>query len=157
MKKMIRTLGIGIFLSGAFVFVYGQNTDGAAGASTSPKPGYELVSKDELEELRGELKTAKDELAAVQLSLNQAQSEKTEDKAETKQEEKPGGNFLLTVENGANPVTISQDLKKAKIISNERDFINYLEDHDLSSKIQVGQYTITSGMTLSEIADVITK
>jgi hypothetical protein len=157
MKKMIRVLGIGIFLSGAFVFVYGQSSIGVAGTSTTPKPGYELVSKDEMEELRTELKTAKEELAALQLSLNKAQSKKPVDQATSKPEEKSSGKFLLTIENGANPVTISKDLKEAKIISNERDFINYLEDHKLSSKIQVGQYTITSGMTLSEIADVITK
>ncbi|MFC4411119.1 hypothetical protein ACFOZY_11885 [Chungangia koreensis] len=157
MKKMIRALGIGIFLSGAFVFVYGQNTNGASGTSSSSKPGYELVSKDELKELRAELKTAKEELAAVQLSLNQAQSEKSLEKTSSKKEETPAGNFLLIIEKGANPVTISQNLKKAKILSNERDFINYLEDHDLSSKIQVGQYTITPKMTLSEIAEAITK
>jgi len=156
MKKIIRTLGIGIFLSGAFVFVYGQNETSQADSSSKLKPGYELVSKKELEDLRSELKSAKDELSSLQLSLSKAESDQPDESSPTT--EKSGeGNFLLSIESGANPVTISQDLKNAGMISNERDFINYLEDHDLSSKIQVGQYTIQSGMTLSEIAKVITR
>lgn len=157
MKRMIRAIGIGIFLSGAFVFFYGQGERSEADTSAVLKPGYELVQKDELDKLRSELRKAKDELADLQLSLNNSSLEKPAEPAEQKSPEKEKGNFLLLIESGANPVTISRDLKEAGIISNERDFINYLEDHNLSAKIQVGQYTLTSGMTLSEIADVITK
>lgn len=157
MKKMIRALGIGIFLSGAFVFVYGQSEIGQAGSEPEQKPGYELVNKDELAQLRSELKTAKEELSSLQLSLTTARQEKEEQPTDVESEEDNKGNFLLSIESGANPVTISHDLKEAGIISNERDFVNYLEDHDLSSKIQVGQYTVNSAMTLSEIADVITR
>jgi len=154
MKGTIRALGIGIFLSGAFVFFFGHSSLGQEESSTI-KPGYELIKSEELEQMKSNLKTANEQLADLQLSLSNTP---TTPPAQTEEQPKEqDGKFLLSIESGANPSTISRDLKEAGIIANERDFINYLEDHKLSSSIQVGQYTVTTGMTLSEIADIITK
>lgn len=154
MKRTIRALGIGIFLSGAFVFFFGQSSLGQEESSTV-KPGYQLIKTEELEQMKSNLKTANEQLADLQLSLSNTPSTPTTPSVEEPKGQ--DGKFLLSIESGATPVTISRDLKEAGIIANERDFINYLEDHKLSSKIQVGQYTVTSGMTLSEIAEIITK
>lgn len=56
-----------------------------------------------------------------------------------------------------NSTEISQLLANEQIISDANDFDEYLEARDLQRSIQIGQYEVNNEMTLSEIAQLITK
>jgi|GEM_PF-690311 len=64
--------------------------------------------------------------------------------------------YRLTVSEGKYPRDIAKELEEAKIIPDDTDFTNYLEKRNLTRKIRVGTYTVTSQMTLEQISNMIT-
>jgi len=64
--------------------------------------------------------------------------------------------YRLTVSEGKYPRDIAKELEEAKIIPNDTDFTDHLEKRNLTRKIRVGTYTVTSQMTLEQISNMIT-
>ncbi|HZG73232.1 MAG TPA: endolytic transglycosylase MltG [Chondromyces sp.] len=65
--------------------------------------------------------------------------------------------FMLTITAGMSATEIGQTLEEAAIINSASQFSEYLTTNGYSTKVQVGQYKLSSSMTLKEIADTITK
>ncbi len=157
MSSMIRGLGIGLFTAGIlFTFISTSNSKDVR--NTAPN-GYELVKSEELKSLQAELSTSKEQLAQIQLDLEAISKEnKTDEQVEEVDE--PSSDQVKTVliiRSGMTSTDVSSILEQTNIIKNRKDFDQYLEDKSLSEGIQIGTYELTSTMTISEIANLITK
>ncbi len=62
----------------------------------------------------------------------------------------------FVVEKGLSTREIANNLEEEKIISSETIFIIYSQLHSAGNKIQAGEYTLNSNMTVAEIVDVLT-
>ncbi|MFJ5768612.1 endolytic transglycosylase MltG [Psychrobacillus sp. NPDC093180] len=153
-KATIRFLGIGLFLAGAAFQI-------------QLMVGEDDQAKDEItpqayKQAQTELKNVKNQLAQLQLDLENAQNEQSAPEMEKKVEtmDNPSHeatNTVLHIQSGMTSRDISTSLEEAGIIQNKQDFEDYLVAQDLSSKIQIGQYELTPTMTIKQIAEIITK
>lgn len=62
----------------------------------------------------------------------------------------------ITIKSGDVLADIAEQLADKKIIKNKQKFIDYLEDSDYSSKIQLGTFEVNSDMSMKEIAKTLT-
>ncbi|WP_315905810.1 endolytic transglycosylase MltG [Priestia koreensis] len=97
--------------------------------------GYKIVSKQE---------------------WTQPQSEQKPDKPVLSQPTPPS-NVTITVSAGTTSSDVANALQKQGVIKNTSDFIQYLTDHQLNQKIQIGTYKIKQGMSIVEISKIITQ
>jgi UPF0755 protein len=63
----------------------------------------------------------------------------------------------IIIEKGEGSTEVAKKLKKEKFISGEIYFLYYLWSENLSGKIFPGEYKLSTGMTIHEIAAIITK
>ncbi|GGA32115.1 endolytic transglycosylase MltG [Psychrobacillus lasiicapitis] len=153
-KAAIRFLGVGLFLAGAAFQIHlmvGEN-DQAKGD----------ITPQAYKQAQTELKNVKNQLAQLQLDLDNAQQEQTASETEKKVEtadtaSNEATNSVLHIQSGMTSRDISTSLEQAGIIQNKQDFEDYLIAQDLSSKIQIGQFELNSTMTIKQIAEIITK
>lgn len=153
-KATIRFLGIGLFLAGAAFQIQLMLGDNAPAKNEITPQAYEQAQK--------ELKSVKDQLAQLQLDLENAQKEQTTPKKEEMVESADNlpnavTNSVLHIQSGMTSSDISTSLEQAGIIQNKQDFEDYLSAHDLTGKIQIGQYELNATMTIKQIAEIITK
>lgn len=154
-KSAIRFLGIGLFLAGAAIqiqWILGE--DKQAKDDTITPQAYEQA--------QNELKSVKNQLAQLQLDLDNAQKERAtpekEDKIEpTEDTSNAPTTVVLHIQSGMTSKDISVSLEQTGIIQNKQDFEDYLTVQDLSGKIQIGQYELNSTMSIKQIAEIITK
>ena len=64
--------------------------------------------------------------------------------------------YVLTVTSRTSSKQVAMALESAGIISNYKEFDNYLCDNGYASNIQNGKFTITSDMSYKQIAETIT-
>lgn len=160
MKNQLRAFGIGIFLAGTFTFIY-QNFIDPSSSTPNVKAGYELIESKELEQMKSELSISKEELAQLQLNLDNIEKIKKQQTTQSTSKENndvpSDGKFLLVIQPGDDSYTIGKTLEEADVLSNAKDLVDYLEGKNLATRIQVGQFELHSTMSLSEIANEITK
>ncbi|WP_246096805.1 hypothetical protein [Psychrobacillus soli] len=153
-KAAIRSLGIGLFLAGAIF-----QTTQMLGKEETKTDG---VTQQSYDQAQHELKSVKDQLAQLQLDLENAQTVQTTTEIEEKIETAGNSstkavNIVLHIQSGMTSSDISSFLEQAGIIQNKQDFEDYLVAQDLSGHIQIGQYELNSTMTMKQIAETITK
>lgn len=74
------------------------------------------------------------------------------------QAEKPSAvSYTLTVESGMTPEKIAEVLENEGIFENGVVFLQYLKENHLIKRIQIGQYTFTPNMELTEIVEMLTE
>lgn len=64
--------------------------------------------------------------------------------------------YTLTVESGMAPSVISNKLAENNIIDDADKFTQYMENHDYTTKVQLGEFKFTSDMSHYEIAEELT-
>ncbi|KMY50801.1 endolytic transglycosylase MltG [Peribacillus loiseleuriae] len=75
-----------------------------------------------------------------------------------KQAEKPSSvSYTLIVKSGMTPEKIAEVLENEGIFENGVVFLQYLKENQLIKRIQIGQYTLTPDMELTEIVKMITE
>lgn len=75
-----------------------------------------------------------------------------------KQAVKPSAvSYTLTVESGMTPEKIAEVLENEGIFENGVVFLQYLKENQLIKRIQIGQYTFTPNMELTEIVKMLTE
>nr|WP_275580403.1 endolytic transglycosylase MltG [Metabacillus iocasae] len=62
----------------------------------------------------------------------------------------------IEITSGMTSMDISSKLVEAKIIKNSADFEQYLAKNQLTTKIQIGSYLLSSDMSHKEIAEILT-
>ncbi|WP_342598394.1 hypothetical protein MHB48_12570 [Psychrobacillus sp. FSL H8-0483] len=155
-RSAIRFFGIGLFLAGAAFQVHHMLNDKEI-TSTS------AISQQSYDEAQQELTQVKQQLAALQLDLQNAQKKQATTPVVQK-EEKPEKsaadgtrNMVLIIQSGMNSNDVGSLLEQSGVIQNRLDFEDYLQAQDLSSRLQIGEYELHSAMTIKQIAEIITK
>lgn len=153
-RSSIRSFGIGLFVAGAIVQVQ-SFTDKEEITSTH------MIEKEAYEQSQAELKNVKQQLAQLQIDLENAQNQSTNQSSEkpVQEEAEQSGakqSFLL-IQSGMTPKEIGEILQRTGIIQNKLDFEDYIVTQKLAGNIQIGEYELNSSMTIKEIAEKITK
>ena len=70
---------------------------------------------------------------------------------------KTGETVTFVISSGASTQAIADNLMDEGLIKNSNDFVNYLVNAHLDTKIVAGTFKIPEGSSISEIADILTK
>lgn len=65
--------------------------------------------------------------------------------------------YKLVIKKGMSSEDIGELLKKNKIIKDTSHFARYLQQHQLTTKLQIGEYLLKDTMSTDQIADMITE
>ena len=144
-KMALRYLGIGIFLSGTFLTIYNAISHDTPASEKDLETAYKASQE--------ELQAVKQQLADLQLNIDKANNEGSEQTVATQ----PVRTTILMIETGMTPSEVSTHLENTQIIDNKNDLENYLIENNLTSRVQVGKYELSSEMSIQQIVDIITK
>src|SRR5690625_2985467 len=110
-------------------------------------------SENEDEESQDEEKKEDDE---TENKENKDQDSGDKEEQEKEEEEEETTTYTLVIEEGMVSPTVSDLLEDNDIIENSTDLNSYLEDEGYSEYIQLGEFDLTSDMSIAEIAKEIT-
>ncbi|SEQ18885.1 YceG-like family protein [Virgibacillus subterraneus] len=79
-----------------------------------------------------------------------------EEKNDPITEENSKVNYTLTVKSGMAPSTISSTLAENGIIEDRDEFTQYMEEQGYTTRVQLGDFELTSNMSHYEIAEKLT-
>ncbi|WP_121639737.1 endolytic transglycosylase MltG [Virgibacillus sp. Bac330] len=88
---------------------------------------------------------------------DEGQNEEKDKQKKDEKKEKDKKTYTLKIEEGKPSSDISEKLEKNGIIDEASKFNDYLEDNDYSKKVQLGEFKVSSDMSLYEIAEAITR
>ncbi|MBM7569662.1 hypothetical protein [Aquibacillus albus] len=94
-----------------------------------------------------ELKTEKEEV----------EPHENEDDLEEEADKEKVTHHTLVINTGMSSMTIADELFNIGLIQDTEEFNQFLEENDYSTKIQIGEYQLSTDMTEKQIADTITK
>ncbi len=120
-----------------------------------------------VEKLQSELAKTKELLATAQTtsSVKENAPKADAEKAGEKEDDVTESNSpssdailktILTIEDGSNSTVVSANLERLGIIEDAAIFESYLEDNNLTGKIQIGEHQVDSSMDFKTIAKEIT-
>lgn len=171
MKQSIRYFSLGLFISALLLFGYNFFMEGSLGTNSSQsvqemvasveEEGYHVLSekeyvsftlqKEKLEE-SAEKKpedTKKEDDKDTKNDNDETSTNKEEPEEEVKKVSLKTGDGIFTPQ-------IADVLIENDIIDDRDKFIEYMDDNDYSSYIQLGTFEITSEMNTKEIAETLT-
>lgn len=152
MKSTIRSFGIGIFLAGSIMAINTHFSQEKTDNSIKAPKGSVVIKKEELDTLKKESSSAKQQLAKIQTdyqNLKKEQSAKTTTKPKVK-------SYKLIIKKGMGTTEVSKALKDGGIIKNDGEFERYIINKNKAKDIQIGDYNLSSDMSSTEILKVIT-
>jgi hypothetical protein len=156
-RDILRATGIGCLLAGGILYFTIE--------SDSPSDENALQLQGEVEKLRGELAKTKELLATAQTISTIKESASKADKSKEKEDDVNKGNptssdailnTILTIDPGSNSTVVSANLERLGIIEDAAIFDTYLEENNLTGKIQIGEHQVDSSMDFQKIAKEIT-
>jgi hypothetical protein len=148
-KSTLRAFGIGLFLAGVGLQIL--NNFGSTDSNS-------INSEQSFEQTQKELTDVKQQLAQLQIDLENAQKEPLQEA--TKPAQETSNNLIkivLEIKPGMKSKDIGTLLENAGIIQSNQNFEDYLNKQYLSRNIQVGKYELNSSMTIKQIAEFITE
>jgi hypothetical protein len=152
-RDILRAIGIGCLLAGGILYF---NTD-----SNNPSDVDAQQVQNEVVKLQSELAKTKELLAIAQTTSTVKESapgaEKEDDVTENNSTSSDAIlNTILTIESGSNSTVVSANLEKLGIIEDAASFDSYLEDMNLTGRLQIGEHKVDSSMDFQTIAKEIT-
>ena len=154
-RDILRAVGIGCLLAGGILFFTSDSK------ITSNADAQQLQL--DVENLQSELAKTKELLANAQTTSTVKESasegEKSEESDATTSNPTSSDTILktiLTIESGSNSTVVSANLERLGIIENAALFDAYLEDNNLTGKIQIGEHNMDTSMDFKAIAKEIT-
>jgi E3 ubiquitin-protein ligase DOA10 len=88
---------------------------------------------------------------------NDSNEESDEEENEEMEEEEEITTYTLNIEPGMTSSEFSSLLEENNIVEDASEFNQYIEDEDYSLRVQIGEFELTSDMTIYEIAEEITR
>ena len=164
MKKILRGIGIGLFLAGA-IFTVTQQFDEPISQEKASK--YEKQITD----LEQQLAKAQEQLTSLETSpatANTSEDEKettndTKKQQETEpidnKEQPPVENVVhgtILIYEGVTLYDVGKQAEDAGIIENGRELELYLSKPEYARSLQIGQFELHSTMTLEQMAKTLT-
>lgn len=170
MKQSVRSFSIGLFTAGIIVLVVFYFFDSSAKNATQmttdemisaiKEDGYYVmtesefisasVNKDNNEQAKANQKTGQNKTDEESAVLDT-------EKPDNQKNEKEVKNYTIAIESGMAPSTVSDLLVEQEIIKDASLFNQFLEENDYVQRVQIGEFQLSSDMSLDEIAQAITK
>ncbi|MGM8213714.1 hypothetical protein ACLIBH_13130 [Virgibacillus sp. W0430] len=162
MKQAIRAFSIGLFTASTILllFYFFQESNKAERTYSLEEltdmvedTGNRIVTEEEYITLS----LLKDEEKNTEPSEDLVDTSENSEAQQTQPEVKAPLTYTLKIEPNMMPTTVSKLLESNKIVEDASKLDNYLEEHDISTLIQIGEHQLTSDMSIAEIATMITK
>lgn len=154
-RDILRAVGIGCLLAGGILYFTSDSK------ITSNADAQQLQL--DVENLQSELAKTKELLATAQTTSTVKESasggEISKENDATTSNPTSSDTILktiLTIESGSNSTVVSANLERLGIIENAALFDAYLEDNNLTGKIQIGEHNMDTSMDFKAIAKEIT-
>ncbi|WP_430785254.1 hypothetical protein VBD025_10670 [Virgibacillus flavescens] len=155
MKQPVRAFSIGLFTAGiiflAIVLYFEKDQEESTMSKENmitdlEKNGMQVLTQDEY----------------ISLSVNDESKDKDNEESKEpekepeKEQESEVKTYTLTIEPGLASSSISSILEDNGIIESASEFNDYLEQNDYSQYVQIGEFELTSDMTMNQVAETIT-
>ncbi|MCI8825114.1 MAG: endolytic transglycosylase MltG [Lachnospiraceae bacterium] len=164
MKYFLRGLGTGILSATILLFcVYSYKMSDSKIAEKARALGMEYTKEKEYEtEYVKNTEDTKD----ISDSTEETSSTKEEETTTLSQQESTSKSpqptsspevIDVSISSGMNSESVSDALEAAGVINNAKDFNQYLIENNMGRYIKSGEYSLRSGMSYEEIADILQK
>ncbi|KIL44405.1 hypothetical protein [Jeotgalibacillus soli] len=130
-------------------FTASEESAGKMDASSLENEGYIVLTEEAHDALQAQLMQLEDELAVKETLNKEAVIQDETDEPTTR--------FILVIDSGMMSQEISESLERVGIIANATEFNSYLVEHEMTNRIQIGEYELTSQLSIEEIAALITR
>lgn len=170
-KPALRYLALGflvsaIILAGYRSFLYEPQVADSSESDTAPLTQDELTYKEKYETLLAETELAQLESGYVDESESTESTEPAEsdeavqessknDTEESKEESEEVATATVIINEGDPSSTAARQLQEQGIIEDSAEFDQFLESNNLSNLVRPGNFTVNSGMSFQEIADIL--
>lgn len=173
LKYYLRGLGIGILVTAAILTIV-YHTKGSMSDSQIKKRAEQLgmvmasTEEDTLFAQTTQADTTIEETGTISVEETTTVVETTEAVTEASTEkpteapievptEAPAAEAVLTISPGMYSESVSAELVRLGIITNQKEFNSYLVNNGYAERIQTGDFKIKADMSYDEIARIITK
>lgn len=173
LKYYLRGLGIGILVTAAILTIV-YHTKGSMSDSQIMKRAAQLgmvmasTEEDTLFAQTTQADTTIEETGTISVEETTTVVETTEAVTEASTEkpteaptdvptEAPAAEAVLTISPGMYSESVSAELVRLGIITNQKEFNSYLVNNGYAERIQTGDFKIKADMSYDEIARIITK
>lgn len=173
LKYYLRGLGIGILVTAAILTIV-YHTKGSMSDSQIKKRAAQLgmvmasTEEDTLFAQTTQADTTIEETGTISVEETTTVVETTEAVTEAPTEkpteapteiptEAPAAEAVLTISPGMYSESVSAELVRLGIITNQKEFNSYLVNNGYAERIQTGDFKIKADMSYDEIARIITK
>ncbi|MDQ0218306.1 hypothetical protein ELQ35_12565 [Peribacillus cavernae] len=171
-KGTIQAFAAGIILSTGVIAGYGHwfqpNDDQAISLQEAKRllkqEGYEVTPSLKEEETRETAKSKEPESTEKQLAEKSRKpipkqdiGEKEGNHASQTKKSEATAAYTLSIRSGMTTGDIAVLLANEGILKDASAFEHYLEQNELSKRIQIGEYVLTDNMTIQQAAKTITK
>jgi len=169
-RRTIRALATGMIFAAlilySFDYFLSDSTENQTAVSEpTNSEDTVLLTKEEHDSLQSQLREWENRV--IELSASQEveeTDESTETDSESESDTAPSNDssdvttrFILRIESGMTSPDISEQLVTYDIISDESAFNEYLNEQQLTDRIQIGEYDLNSSLSIEEIAALITR
>lgn len=169
LKYYLRGLGIGILVTAAILTIV-YHTKGSMSDSQIMKRaaqlGMVMASTEEdtlfaqttqVDTTIGETGTISVEETTTVVETTEAVTEASTEKPTEAPTEPAAAEAVLTISPGMYSESVSAELVRLGIITNQKEFNSYLVNNGYAERIQTGDFKIKADMSYDEIARIITK
>lgn len=159
MKKSLRSFGLAFFMIGAFFAIVHYFQISIPFISLTEENQSSKEYEQQITKLETELKEANKQIQ--QLENRVATNHNTENKPTETTKDNPKGNEgivhgTLQIYSGITPYVVGQKLEDLGIVQNGMEIEMYLARPEYARYIQIGEFELHSGMSIEEIAKIIT-
>ncbi len=175
MKQSIRFFSIGLLTASLLLLGFYYFLNDSAASSDIPveemiaeieSNGHRVITEKEFiaytinneTEVDSDQESKKDDKKEKSSNKKKSNDKKNSSKDKKKKEDKKDEiiKAKFTTKDGVVTQEVADILVDEKIIDDRQKFVEYLDDNDYSSYLQVGTFEVTSDMSMKEIAEVIT-
>ncbi|MBP1950900.1 endolytic transglycosylase MltG [Virgibacillus litoralis] len=182
MKQPIRSFALGLLSAGILLLIMSYFTDNPQNKNVNMSTdemiksveaeGYRVLTESEYisvsvkseenentgENDNSETQPKEEQKNSTSNESQESETEETndEEKNDPSTDENSKVSYTLTVKSGMAPSTISSTLAENGIIKDRDEFTQYMEEQGYTTKVQLGDFELTSNMSHYEIAEEIT-
>lgn len=150
LRDIMRILGAACILTGIALYFLDGASDGVDDEVGKSQLQAEIAA------LQEELQTTEEALAQLQQASSAANKSSAENEKKKTEDTEAIQETVLYIKEGANSTSVANDLVRLGLIQDAGQFDSYLAQHELSGKIQIGEYTLDKSMSMETIASTIT-
>lgn len=166
MKQPVRSFALGLLTAGIILFITFYFTDDSKEENETmtidhmiksiETEGYHVLTESEYASISTSSEKATGEDGAETHEKQKNSAENNDTKEEDSVSEKDNAvTYTLSVESGMSSIKISDILEANNIVDDAESFDQYLEDEGFSTKLQLGEYELSSKMSRYDIAELI--